>query len=425
MGRLYVGAALLLLNIHSQCETTAVEEFTHLRQQAHAAQVASDNRAYLQAVLKIQRLLNGAPDAVELVAKAYAAAGDSGHALMSLREFAELGQTDDDLLAGKDQAFAALHNLPEYHSILQRLTANKKAVAASEVAFTLTDPGILAEDIDFDPQTKSFLISSVLERKIVRVAPDGSVADFALSPSHWPMLALKVDAARKLVWATEVAMNGYALAPKADWGRSAVLCFDSQTGALQSRIEGPVKAALGDMVLTQGGDPIVSDGDGGGVYRLTGGHLTLINGKDFISPQTPTMFPDGNHVAIPDYARGVGILDLHDEHVTWINQRGGTKVALNAIDGLYYDHGALLLTQNGSSPERVVRVQLDKSQTKTRSEQILEKATPTLGDPTHGVVVGDWFYYIANSGWDMLDEHGSLKAGAQPTPARVMRFRLR
>ena len=32
----------------------------------------------------------------------------------------------------------------------------------------------------------------------------------------------------------------------------------------------------------------------------------------------------------------------------------------------------------------------------------------TLGDPTHGVVVGDYFYYIANSGWDVLDEHGQF-----------------
>jgi sugar lactone lactonase YvrE len=425
MIRLYLAASVFILSIHCQCETTAVEEFTQLRQQAHAAHVAADSRAYLGAVLKIQGLLNGAPDAVELVANAYAAAGDTRQALMSLNEFADLGQTDEELIAGKDQAFSSLHNLPQYQSILQRLAENKKAVAEAEVAFTLPDAGILAEDIDFDPHTQTFLISSVLEKKIIRLALDGRVTDFAPSPSHWPMLAVKVDSKHKLVWATEVAMEGYSLTQKSDWGRSAVLCFDSQTGALRERIEGPAKVALGDMVLTQEGDPIVSDGDGGGVYRLSGGHLTLINGKDFISPQTPAMFPDGSHVAIPDYARGVGILDLRDEHVTWVNQRGGTKVALNGIDGLYYDRGALILTQNGTSPERVVRVQLDKSRTRTVSEQIIEKATPTLGDPTHGVVVGDWFYYIANSGWDTLDEHGSLKAGAQLSPARIMRFRLR
>jgi hypothetical protein len=59
------------------------------------------------------------------------------------------------------------------------------------------------------------------------------------------------------------------------------------------------------------------------------------------------------------------------------------------------------------------------------SEEIIERATATLGDPTHGVLVGDWFYYIANSGWDVLDEHGDLKPGEKLSSGLVMRFRLR
>jgi hypothetical protein len=41
------------------------------------------------------------------------------------------------------------------------------------------------------------------------------------------------------------------------------------------------------------------------------------------------------------------------------------------------------------------------------------------------VVVGDWFYYIANSGWDVLDERGDVKAGEKLSPGIVMRFKLR
>jgi sugar lactone lactonase YvrE len=315
--------------------------------------------------------------------------------------------------------------MPQYRAILEHFAANEKAVARSEIAFTLSDPGILAEDIDYDPQSRSFLITSVLKRKIIRVDSDGKSTDFATSPSGWPLLAIKVDPKRKLVWATEVAMDGYSAAPKTDWGRSAVLCFDLQTGALLHRIEGPIHSALGDMVLTQAGDPIVSDGDGGGVYRLIGGRLALIDGTDFISPQTPAMLPDGKHVLIPDYARGIGVLDLDNGHVTWLNQGGRTKIALNGVDGLYYDRGTLILTQNGTSPERVISIQVDKTLVHALSEQIIERSTPNFGDPTHGVMVGDSFYYIANSGWNELDAHGDLLAGAKLTPARIMRFRLR
>ncbi len=145
--------------------------------------------------------------------------------------------------------------------------------------------------------------------------------------------------------------------------------------------------------------------------EIEDGRLVLINGKDFISPQTPVALPGGKLAAVPDYARGIGILDLKVGSVRWLNQPGGAKVALNGVDGLYFADGAFILTQNGTSPERVVRMKLDQSRMKVASEDVIERATPTLGDPTHGVVVGDWFYYIANSGWDVLDEHGDVKTG--------------
>jgi hypothetical protein len=55
------------------------------------------------------------------------------------------------------------------------------------------------------------------------------------------------------------------------------------------------------------------------------------------------------------------------------------------------------------------------------AEQVLERPTRTL-DPTHGVYVNDDFFYIANSGWDALDEHGAVKPGAHLTPALLMKI---
>jgi hypothetical protein len=57
-------------------------------------------------------------------------------------------------------------------------------------------------------------------------------------------------------------------------------------------------------------------------------------------------------------------------------------------------------------------------------EALIERSTRTLGDPTHGVLVGDDFYYIANSGWDVIDEHGNVKPGSQLTPAFIMQVTL-
>jgi sugar lactone lactonase YvrE len=403
---------------------TAIEQLQSLRQQAHAAIVAGDQKRRLELVLEIQKLVNNSPASVETVAQAYAVAGQVDEAIAALHELADMGQADDDLLHEKNKGFSSLQKLPAYQAVLKRFVDNEKPISHAETAFVLGDANLLAEDIDYDSHTKTFLITSVLKKKIVRVGLDGKAADFARSPSGWPMLAVKVDAQHGRVWATEVALDGFKSVESSDWGRSAVLCFELSSGKLLRRLEGPPHAALGDMTLTPEGDPIVSDGDGGGVYRVQGDALVRLDSGDFISPQTPAMHPDGRHVFVPDYTRGIGLLDLRSRQVTWLGQGESKSHALSGVDGLYFDQGWLILGQNGASPERVVRLLLDPTLSNVLSEQIIERATPTLGDPTHGVIVGDTFYYIANSGWNQLDDHGVLLPGASLTPARIMRFPL-
>jgi hypothetical protein len=116
------------------------------------------------------------------------------------------------------------------------------------------------------------------------------------------------------------------------------------------------------------------------------------------------------------------VLDLQTRALTWLASEG--RHALYGIDGLYLRGATLVATQNGSVPERVVEFGIDATLRRVESELVVERATSNLGDPTHGVVVGSFFYYIANSGWDQLDEHGRLKKGGHLTPAVLMRFRL-
>jgi hypothetical protein len=404
---------------------TAIEQLNALLEQAQSTKKAGDMQAHLAAVLKLQGLLNHSPEAVESAAQAYAAAGDDQQALDSLQEFAAMGQTDEKLIGGKRQEFSRFASNPRYAAIVRQLKANNSTVERAELAFTVSDQGLLPEDIDYDPTSRSFLITSILEKKIVRLSPDGRVSDFAQSPSHWPMLAIKIDAARGLVWATEVGLDGFAIVPKDQWGRSAVLCFSLGSGKLVHRIEGPAHTSLGDMSLAPDGTPIVSAGDGGGLYRLAGDRLELIDDHDFISPQTTAPVAGTSSVLVPDYTRGIGLLDLTTGKIVWLMSRAKTSAALNGVDGLYYTQGMLILTQNGTSPERVVQFRLDKTLAGVDSEEVIEQDGSNASDPTHGVIVGRDFYFIANSGWNNLDDHGDLKPGSHPTPARIMRYKLR
>jgi hypothetical protein len=119
---------------------------------------------------------------------------------------------------------------------------------------------------------------------------------------------------------------------------------------------------------------------------------------------------------------GLGSLEIATKQVRWLSMGG--RFALNGIDGLYFDRGRLIAVQNGTSPERVVAFTLDPSFTRIESETIIERSTGTLGDPTHGVVVDNDFYYIANSEWDAVDDHGNMKPGARPSVPRIMRAQI-
>ena len=401
---------------------TAVEQFQNLKAELRTSHSRNDWHSNLVSANKLKELLNGAPRGLLEVARADVQVGDLNAAFQELEQFVRMGQSTEVLTTSAD--FSALLKNVNFAKIKSGMEANRSSISLGSTAFLLSDSGLLAEDVDYDPRTKRFFITSVREKKIVSTEAGGANSEFAKAPDDWPMLAVKVDASRGVVWATEVAMRGFSLAPESDWGRSAVLSYDLKSGKLLRRIEGPRPSALGDMVLTANGDVIVSDGEGGGVYRVlaNGARLERLDDGDFISPQTPAIHPDGKHIFIPDYVRGIGLLEIATKQLRWLSMGG--KYALNGIDGLYFDHGRLIAVQNGTSPERVVVFTLDASLTRIESEKIIERSTGTLGDPTHGVVIDNDFYYIANSGWDAVDDRGNMKAGAKPSVPRIMRAPL-
>jgi len=405
----------------SDHQPPASEQLNSLRDQLRAARAAKDWPASLMAADKLRALLNDAPLSLLEVARAEIHVGNLEAANRDLEQFVSMGQSAE--LVAKSDEFAPLRQQPSMARIQRAMDANRSPVSLASVVFELPDAEILAEDIDYDRAGKRFFITSVREKRIVTSDVNGALREFARAPDGWPILALKVDNAHGVVWATEVALRGFTNVPEAEWGRSALLCYELKSGKLLRRIEAPRPGALGDMTLTNRGEVIVSDGDGGGVYLLpaAGQALERLDGGDFISPQTPAMLPDGKRIFVPDYVRGIGVLDIATKSVAWLST--GDRFALNGIDGLYFDRGSLIAVQNGTSPERVISFQLDAALTKVQSETVIDRSTPTLGDPTHGVVIGNDFYYIASSGWENTGEKGELTA--KPSPPRVMRVDLR
>ena len=174
------------------------------------------------------------------------------------------------------------------------------------------------------------------------------------------------------------------------------------------------------MTIGRRGELFVSDGIGGAVLSLPPGATALERidqPGEFPSPQNPALSPDGKTLFVADYSRGIAAIDLASRAVTWLQPAPG--IALSGIDGLYVDRHRFIAVQNGTRPARIVEFSRD-----LRRQRILEAGWPGLGEPTHGELVGGYFYFLTNTGWDAYDGKGVRKPGP-PVTSTIHRLKLR
>ena len=412
VGALALGASAAA----AQCDSTWRD---HDRA-AHKAYTTGDFATFRAQLLAMRREIGPLPAIDYDLAVAEARLGNGERALEWLQTFADMGLFQD---AERDADLASVRSLPGYPRVMQRVAANLEPVTRGAVAFTLADADLVAEDIAYDSVRRRFLVSSVHRRKIIAVDSAGGASDFtrAGSDSTWGIFALHVDAARQLLWATTAATPAAQGYVPADSGRSALLAYDLATGVLRARLDPPDPRrahVLGDMTVGADGTVYVSDAVSGAVYAATpGAHAlaVLVPPGTFTSPQTPTLSAGEKRLFVADYARGIAVIDLSTHGVNWLGHPG--NVALVGTDGLYRVGNTLLAVQNGTTPNRVVRALMDTAMTRVLDAQVLERAKPAVSDPTHGVIVGDTFYFIARSGWDRVHEDGTIApAGADDAP---------
>jgi hypothetical protein len=385
------------------------------------AYTSSDWKTYRSESVELVQLLNGSPDAMLELAKAEARTGDSRAALSDLRTIARMGVSEAKIATLPD--FSDLRSRPDFQQVLREMSANAKPISHSRRTLAIPDAGLLPEDIAYDASRGRFFLTSVREARIVTISAGGRMSTFAHAPDDWPMLAIKLDAPRHVVWATEVALTGFRSIPRHDWGRSVVLEFDLGTGRLLRRIEGPRNSQLDDMTLSSAGRLLVCDSNNGGLYVVRGNSSALarLPTNDFVSPMTP-VFITADQVFVADYVRGIALLDVSSARVTWLSTEN--QYALAGTDGLYWYRGRLIAIQNGFAPERIVSLKLDRARSQITSEQIIESGTPNL-DPSHGIIVAGSLYFIQNSGWNETTTDGSVRRGATLTPAAIMSAPLR
>jgi len=143
------------------------------------------------------------------------------------------------------------------------------------------------------------------------------------------------------------------------------------------------------------------------LYRLPADSLEQlqpIRHPLFRSLQGVAPAPGARVAFVADYSHGLLKVDVFSgEVIRLADAPGSTSLG---CDGIVWHDGAIIAVQNGVTPARVMRFELDSTWTKIVRADVLDRNPAVADEPTIGTIVGDEFIYVANSQWEKYDESG-------------------
>lgn len=275
----------------------------------------------------------------------------------------------------------------------------------SRVAFKIADSELIPEGIAYDPRARIFFVGSTYKRKIVSVDERGVVRDFTGEAQDGLLgaLGMKVDARRRLLWV--ISSNAGGTMPGKGLGRdclgcSAVFKYDLRTGRLIKKYELSNKPSvhfLNDLTINSRGDAFITDTVTGDIYLISRKRDEL---ELFVSlgqqayPNGIDVSDDGKHLFVAANG-GIRVVNSHDKTSRILKLPDGVSPVV--IDGLYFYKGGLIAIQPFADQRKVVRYSLDERANAVTTVEVIEPEHTLFNQPTTGVIVGQDFYYIANS----------------------------
>src|SRR4029079_16128870 len=209
------------------------------------------------------------------------------------------------------------------------LLAFAAAVAAGPATILIIDPSHrIVEGVATDGRT--IWVSSVLDRQVL--ACRNTCRTLATLPAGLYPFAIAWDRERKRLWVTADCPPGVAAITPCD--RGAVIALD-RAGKVRTRVSPEMGTFHPGDVSVSGRNLFVSDSQSGKVFRLlpSGKALMIVNlPGDGKSGQGTALGPDGKHLFVAGYSRGMGQVDLSTFKTRVLPSQDGKP--LRGIDGM-------------------------------------------------------------------------------------------
>lgn len=404
-------SAEAITKAEQQPETPAAQLSAWYQRAARAFE-SGDNEAWVRALEQLHRLRPFNYDFMRQLVMGYALTGETSKAFNMMLRMQQQGLAVDwdDI-----EEVESLRRYPLYGHLRDLMQAAGEPSGAVSQAFEIDADYPMPEALAYDPESGRTFVGTVRDGLILaREAGEAEFTPFA-SPEDTPGLLavfdLLVDAERGHLWVATGGTGQFRDARNSSVGRTALIKLDLESGEKlgEYRVLPDGRAhLLGALALAADGTVYASDSSAPLIYRLRPRDerpQPFAGNPVFTGLRGIALSQDERRLYVSDYDLGVFFFELGDQPKGFALGIPET-LNLGGIDGLYQWDGHLVAIQNGVTPQRVLRLELDESGTRVANIATMAKALPEFDDPTFGTVAGDDLLFLAASHWQRVGPDG-------------------
>ena len=318
-------------------------------------------------------------------------------------------------------ALEALTTAPSMAAIFTKMETNMAPIGIANIIKEINDASLLPEAYAESRKGGAY-IGSIRTGKILKLGKTGEPEGIAFAQGG----VFDIEIRGKKLWA---AVNNQLAYEHADPENkfASVILYNWKTGAAirEIRISEP-EALLGDLEVAKDGTVYASDSITPRLFKMAPGGETLdvfATDPRFANLQGIALDENNKRIFVADYLTGLFVIDTETGVVTTVANT--IDAHLGGIDGLYIYKGDLIGIQNGTTPQRIVRIGLNDRANEVISFNVLQQNLDSWNEPTHGVIVKTRFNYIATSNWPSYDNNWNIREDAAPQPVRIMSVELK
>jgi hypothetical protein len=410
-------AVVLVICVSGSALADEVSDSRKLQAEALDAFHHKEYGSFLEKIRRASSLRPQHPSMLYQLATAYALNDQPDAALDDLERVAAMGFIYP---AEDDPNLSALRASPRFGKIVASFRRNAQPVGSVRRAFTVAQSSMIAEGLAYDPASRRFFVSDVRHRAIYSTGEGQDVTAFATNLPLGPF-GMSVDTRRGILWVAASGVPQVEGLDRSMTDHAALLKIDLATGRLLKTFapHDDLKHLFGDVTVARSGDVFVTDSISPIIFRLRHDRFMQFARGPFTSLQGLAEAYDGSSLYVSDYTRGLYTVDLRTGESRALPVPA--NISLLGIDGLYLiGQRTLVGIQNGTNPNRVIRIQLTAGALSVSDVQTLAANADGMADLTLATKVGKFLYFNANGQWEQFDDEGHLKAGAKLERLRVL-----